>query len=214
MDIIFIRHGQSVGNIKGVLCGCVDYPLTKNGKAQGKIVCDYIFNNYKVCAIYSSKLKRAKQTIKHLSKLTKIKNIPLKEFNEMFCGLWENKTVEFLDREYKDLYSLWRDDIGMTNPVGGETWDIVLERAFNGIKIIAKDCKEKDGVAVVATHGGIIRALETHLKGLDKSMMKTIPWVSNCSITTIRVDGDDIKLIRSGYDEYLGKNKTFVPKGL
>lgn len=214
LEILLIRHGQSEGNLKGVFSGSYDYSLTENGIKQGNVVCEYIANNYKVAGVYSSKLKRAMQTVDLLSERTGVKNKPLKYFNELYGGKWENQSIEAIQSKYANEYKTWAENIGLATPTKGETWNSILKRAIKGLKYIAKDCKDKDGVAVVGTHGGIIRALEVYLKGLPLEKMQEIPWVSNCSITTIEYDGKNFSLKEVGKDDFLGNNKTFVPKGL
>ena len=67
VKIILIRHGYSQGNAFGkAFCGQTDLPLTDIGFKQAKEVCDYVFNNYKVDAIYSSNLSRAFLSIQFL----------------------------------------------------------------------------------------------------------------------------------------------------
>ena len=72
MKILIIRHGQSTGNIEGRYTGYTDVPLTDLGVAQGKILCKHLIENYNIDAIYTSKLTRAKDTIKDLVQNLKI----------------------------------------------------------------------------------------------------------------------------------------------
>jgi len=63
MDIYLVRHGENIDNAAGVLNGRRDLPLTELGKKQAATVAATLANEIKkVDAIYSSPLKRARQT--------------------------------------------------------------------------------------------------------------------------------------------------------
>lgn len=212
-EIILIRHGQSTGNVKGVM-SAPSYKLTKFGYDQGKVVCEYIYKTYKVGAVYSSRYIRARQTAEPLEKLTGLKSKAKKEFNELNVGKWNGKSIEYMKKKYPEEFAVWQSDIGVAHPPKGETWDLMLKRVLNGLYDVLNECKDKEGVIVIATHAGVIRLLQNYLMGFDNTNLKNMSWVSNCSITTVTYDGKELKLKEVGYDEYLGENKTFVPKGL
>lgn len=209
-----IRHGQSEGNIKKVFCGRVDYPLTETGREQGDIVCEYVYANYKVCAIYASELTRAQQTVKRLSELTGIPVSVKSQFNELFGGKWEDETVPYIAEHYPADFKVWEENVGAARPTGGESFKELADRAMQGLKVIAEECEKRDGVAVVATHGGVIRAIQCLLSGFPLSEMKNVPWVNNSSITEVKVDGEKYVLGKIGYDEFLGDKRTKMFMGL
>ena len=212
--ILFIRHGQSLGNVKCVFCGRMDYPLTDAGKTQGAAACEFVFSNYKVCALYSSELTRAKQTLERLSELSGLPLVVKSAFNELYGGLWEDKTVPEIAKNYPQDFSVWEKNIGEAVPTGGESFPQLIERAKKGLCEIADECKGKDGVAVVATHGGVIRALQCVLNGLPLSEMKNIPWVSNASVTCAGFDNGRFSIDMNYRDDFLGDKKTVMFMGL
>ena len=62
MKIYIIRHGQDDASVRG---GWSDTPLTAFGIQQSNKLADELFQNqseYNICKIYSSDLKRARQT--------------------------------------------------------------------------------------------------------------------------------------------------------
>lgn len=214
MRILLIRHGQSEGNIKKVFCGKIDFPLTEKGKEQGAVACEYIYANYKVCAIYASELTRARQTVKRLSELTGIPVSIKPQFNELFGGKWENETVPYIAEHYPEDFKVWEENVGEARPTGGESFKELADRAFKGLRTVVEECGEKDGVAVVATHGGVIRTIQCLLSGLPLSEMKNIPWVNNSSITEIKYADGKFVLGKIGYDEFLGEKRTAMFMGL
>ena len=87
MKLILVRHGQSKANEKRENQGSknkwLDTPLTKKGKDQAKKVAERL-KNENFTAIFCSKLKRAKQTAKQISKYHKTKIIYDPRLNEKF----------------------------------------------------------------------------------------------------------------------------------
>ena len=214
LKILLIRHGQSDGNVKCVFCGKVNYPLTETGVEQGAAVCDYIFSEYRVCAVYSSELSRARQTVERLSALTGLPVVAKPQFNEIDGGKWEDKTVPFIAEHYPEDFKKWEENIGEARPTGGEDFSSLAQRAIEGLGEVVKECDGKTGVAVVATHGGVIRALQCVLSGKPLSEMKNIGWVSNASVTAVVWDGKNYSIDEKCYDGYLGEKRTVMFMGL
>jgi broad specificity phosphatase PhoE len=82
MRLILIRHGESKANAKGIRQGQdLDSPLSRNGKRQAKKLAKRL-KDEKIDAIYSSDLKRAKQTAKFIAKSHRLKIIFDKRLRE------------------------------------------------------------------------------------------------------------------------------------
>ena len=67
----FVRHGQTVWNVEGKICGATDIALTELGHEQAiatgkKILEDHIYAD----EILYSPLMRAADTAKHISEVT------------------------------------------------------------------------------------------------------------------------------------------------
>ena len=65
--LIFIRHGQSMGNFHHLFLGHTDLDLSELGYQQAELACRYVFENYEVSSIYASDLSRAYETVKPLA---------------------------------------------------------------------------------------------------------------------------------------------------
>lgn len=61
MKIYFIRHGQTDWNKKGIFQGQEDIELNDTGREEAR-VCGGAFHNIKIKRVFSSSLKRAKET--------------------------------------------------------------------------------------------------------------------------------------------------------
>ena len=136
------------------------------------------------------------------------------QFNELFGGKWENETVPYIAEHYPEDFKMWEENVGEARPTGGESFKELADRAFKGLRAVVEECGEKDGVAVVATHGGVIRTIQSLLSGLPLSEMKNVPWVNNSSITEIKYADGKFVLGKIGYDEFLGEKRTAMFMGL
>ena len=64
--IIFVRHGQSEGNLVRSFLGHTDLPLTELGHKQAEATAEYL-KDTDIDIIYASDLKRAWQTAEHIA---------------------------------------------------------------------------------------------------------------------------------------------------
>lgn len=64
MKLLIIRHGQTDGNVKGLVQGAgLDLPLNETGRAQAAAAAEKLLSLY-LPVIYSSTMLRARQTAK------------------------------------------------------------------------------------------------------------------------------------------------------
>ena len=61
MKLFMVRHGQTTGNVAGLIYGQVDYPLTQKGRDQAAAIRP-VLDKYKFDRVYSSDLSRAIET--------------------------------------------------------------------------------------------------------------------------------------------------------
>ncbi len=181
--LIFVRHGQSLGNAKCEFLGHTDLDLSELGYAQASRTAEYIKENFKLDKIYSSDLQRAYNTAKATDNLFHLGITKDKSLREIYAGEWEKKTFSQLAEEYRDDYSKWLNDIGNACCTGGETIAELQKRALAAVTKIAE---ENDGKTVlIATHATFIRVLECIWRGAELDKMKDFPWVKNASVSVV-----------------------------
>lgn len=209
---IIVRHGNSASNVDKTYTGHIDSPLSEVGKLQAQRVCEYLFENFKIDSIYSSDLIRAIDTVAPLAKKLKKEIITDVELRELYGGKWEGlKFLDLPDLFPKD-YKVWVENVGFARPTGGESYPELQARAVHAIKKIAK---EQDGkTVVVSTHGGLIRALQCAVCGVDLSEMQNVPYVVNASISTFLCGGENFTNGVFDFNEYLEGLYTSMPKGI
>ena len=209
--LLILRHGFTYTNQEHILAGHTNSPLTEHGKAQGKLACQYIYDNYKVDAIYSSDLIRAETTVSTLSELTGLPINKRKELREMHCGVWENVKISILQEKYGEQLKRWSANDDTATPENGESWSEVQKRAVSALEEIAKFNDGK--TVVIATHGAVIKTLMRHFLKLNGCDSANIPYAPNASLTVAKYDGNDFTF-ECIIDEYLGALKTEMPKGI
>ncbi|MGN1093907.1 MAG: histidine phosphatase family protein, partial [Candidatus Neoclostridium sp.] len=119
--VLLIRHGFSVTNQRGIFTGQTDVALDEIGVKQALLTADFVFDRYDVDEIYSSDLIRALDTAAPLAEKTGKTIIKDARLREIYGGVWEGKKVEDIIRVYPDEYHIWKINIGIGRPVGGES---------------------------------------------------------------------------------------------
>ena len=210
--LLIIRHGYSKSNEQGYFTGQTDIPLSTLGLEQAEQTARYLHENYKIDFLYSSPLQRAFHTALPISKLFNLPIYIQEDFKEINGGDWEEKTPEQILQLYKDDYTLWLNNIGIARCTNGESMKDVQIRVA---KALEKLGKIHDGSTVaIATHAGVIRALQCFLQKLPLSEMKNIPWVDNASISIVTYDSGDFITQQIGFNQHLATIKPNLAKNI
>ena len=204
--LIFIRHGQSVGNLTGRYLGHYDGALTDLGREQARLAADY-FRDTKIDAAYASDLSRAYETGSIIAAPHGLVPIPDIALREISAGKWENMEFTRIEELYPEDWRVWRDDAFSSRPTGGESVMELYERVTSEVWRIAAENRGK--TVLVATHATPIRALKREWSEMGQSDAEK-KWVGNASATTADYDTDNhtVKVIRVSDESYLGKLST------
>jgi probable phosphoglycerate mutase len=141
-NVIFVRHGQSEGNLLRVFLGHTDRNLTQLGEMQAKKTAEFL-KDRKIDRIYSSDLKRAFNTAKPLADLKGIDIIKTEELREIFAGYWENISINDIKEKYVQSYNTWMSNIGRARLDGGESVIELQERIKNEVMRIVSENDNK-----------------------------------------------------------------------
>ena len=144
MILLVIRHGESEADVLDVHEGRADFELTERGHEQAIAMAKYVAENYRLTRIYSSTLKRAAQTARHLSDETGIAiefDQDLMEFNN---GLLAGLSHEDADRLYPYV-----ENLPIDQAVYGQ--ESKVEFRNRAVNVLQK--------ALSATHGGMVNQL-------------------------------------------------------
>ncbi|HVO94802.1 MAG TPA: histidine phosphatase family protein [Terriglobales bacterium] len=135
----FLRHGETESNVRRIVAGSLDVPLTEVGHAQARAAA-LLLKDRGVTEIYSSALRRARDTADCVAALL---HLPVR----VIPGLVERRwgVLEGQPRELRVP--------GMT-PLGAETPEEFSERVMRAFAEI-----EAEGVPLVVAHSGVFRTL-------------------------------------------------------
>jgi len=207
--LIFVRHGESGANGKGFFAGQLDIDLSARGRQQAELTAQYIRSRAQVDAIYASDLLRAYHTAAPIAQACDVEIIKTEQLREIYAGEWQGLHFDELQVQYADSYGIWLQDIGRAHPVNGESVAALSERIWCCVNGILQ--KEQGKTAVIVTHATPLRTLLCRLKGMTLDQMKAVPWVSNASVTVVRVEDGIWHLEEIGADAHLSQLKTQFP---
>lgn len=154
MRILLIRHGESEADILNVHEGRADFSLTSKGREQAKAMAAWIHSNYQLNKIYSSTLKRARETAEYLA-------------NEFHQGMIEDELL--MEFNNGDIAGLSREEASVRFP---EIKNLPIHEAvyhqesklyfrYRADVMLSKllSSHQEDETIAVVTHGGMINQL-------------------------------------------------------
>ncbi len=206
--IIFIRHGQSLGNLTKTFLGNTDIDLSPLGYRQAECTANYL-KDIHIDKVYSSDLIRAYNTCNEYLKLSGKSAEKTKALREIYVGLWENRKFDDLQTEFNSTYSVWLNDLGSAEPDGGESVAELQKRAIDFVTAVAN---ENDGKTIALfTHATFIRAFFTFAYKKDLSFMKELKWATNASVSSVEYSNGKFAVLEYGNDSFLNELKTYLP---
>ena len=203
--IYFVRHGQSMANLRKRVAGTFDLGLTKTGLKQGKAVAKY-FKNKKIDAVYSSHLPRAETTAMFTAKqkglaLNIEKDLMEFNFGSFYEGMVDVKAFRHDPQLFRKLLHS-TEFVNCVFPEDGETVLGCCERMYKAIRSIG--AKHSGQTVVVVGHSCALRFFLAYVKnGYSLDGAKTNSPTNNASITTLEVEGDEVKIVEVGYVGHL-----------
>ncbi|MEJ2888021.1 histidine phosphatase family protein [Actinomycetospora aeridis] len=147
--LTLVRHGQSEGNARGVMCGRSDTPLTETGRRQARALAAGL---PRPTRLVSSPLLRARQTAALLGGDLDLDVECDPRWTEMDYGDLDGQPMTALDG---DAWRAWRADPEHV-PAGGESLVAVRARVAAACAELAAEAAV--GEVVVVSHVSPIKA--------------------------------------------------------
>ncbi len=200
--LILVRHGESAANVKNVIAGHLDVPLTPIGLEQAEQTAAHLSTAH-IDAVYSSDLLRALHTaIPHAARrgLTVITDPELREIR---CGSWEGKSREYLEENEAEAYinGFRHHYFHFAMPEGESEAECRL-RFYNAVLRIAKENADK--TVLIVSHGAVIRSFWAEICGFtaDEADEKQ-DYPSNASYSVAEFDGERFIPVEFSHDSHL-----------
>jgi len=189
-EVVLLRHAHSTANLKGILAGRDNrVGLSPRGKIEAGEVAD-LLKSGNFDAIYSSPLRRCKETIAPLLALKKQKVEFLDGLLEMEYGRWSGKSLSLLAKE-----ELWKAIQSRPSTVrfpGGESFSEMSLRANQAVMAKAMG----NSRILIVSHGDVIKSIVAFHLGLALDLFQRIS-IDPASITTIRLPNSQVIQVNS-----------------
>jgi glucosyl-3-phosphoglycerate phosphatase len=166
------RHGRTSWNAQKLFQGQTDIPLDDVGTAQAARAAA-LLSALKPDAIVTSDLSRAAQTAEALAEITGLTPVADAGLRERTAGEWEG-----LNRE--EIIARWPEQYSRFEVPGGEDMAEVGVRVVAAVQRGLADLPE-DGLLVVVSHGGALRAGIIAMLGLPPEHREALGPLGNCS---------------------------------
>ena len=183
MLLYLVRHGESTYNAEGRIQGQSDAPLSELGHRQSRAVAESLAA-LPIDALYSSPLRRARQTADPIAARLKLSVHEDRRLMELDAGEFEGRLRSELADAYPAELARWLSgDEDFAIP-GGESRRQLAERGSAVLRDIAAAGHRQ---VVVVTHGGLLSATLRSLLNLPEPLP---PFAfQNGSITRVAADG-------------------------
>ena len=203
--LLLARHGETDWNRARRWQGHADRPLTDLGRAQAAALGDRLAD-IALDAVYSSDLRRARETAEAVALPHGLDVIELPELREVDVGSWEGLTRDEAESRFPDGFRRWL--AGGTGWEDGETYAEMSRRVLAVVERIASD--HEGGRILIVSHGGPIRAIHGAALGMDVEAYRRIrPVEPNARLSAVWVeDGRLTELCPAGQiDELLERDQ-------
>jgi broad specificity phosphatase PhoE len=163
-EFIFVRHGQTIFNVKKAFVGISDDPLNEKGRQQAHKTGQYLASNkFEFDIGFTSPLSRARETAEIIQQYIpfQLQLEPL--LRERNYGIFEGRTVDDLKQNESEFFAQYQSDKANTTILNGESIrpveDRIKELFWNRIP---KDFPNSKRIICI-THQNPIRAFKVLL---------------------------------------------------
>ena len=198
--ILLARHGESDWNAEKRWQGHADRRLTERGRGQARALAERLAD-IDLDAVYSSDLRRARETADAVAGAKGLEVHALPELREVDVGSWSGLTRLEAKERFPDDYGRWLD--GGHGWPDGETYEEMMERIFGAVRRIVAE--HPDERVLIVAHGGPIRAIHAHALGMDVHAYRRMrPVEPNARLSAVCAeDGRLTRVCRGGEIEDL-----------
>ena len=199
--LIFVRHGQSIGNLNHRLLGFMDLDLSELGYRQAEISADALAD-VEIDAFYSSDLKRAYHTALAHAKRRGKDVTQDDRLREMFLGEMEYADIAYLRSVNDPQFLTFLNRFGYFHPNGGESAVELAERIYSATLDIAK--KNEGKTVLIGCHGAAIRVLFGKLLGYTKDeVSEKLNFPLNASISIVKYKDSSLIPVEFSRDAHI-----------
>lgn len=192
-EIFLVRHGETASNLKAMLNGRTDTPLTETGRRQALCIAERLAREVPLAGLYSSPLQRALHTAEAIGARVDLRPQPRPDLMEFNFGDFEGYTLDTIARDHPEIMARILDfsDVDSAFP-NGESRRQFQERVHGVLEdLLMRHAGER---VVVVSHGAVIASAIAQLTGANPHDWR--PYlVRNCSLTHLVCNGDVVEMV-------------------
>jgi len=195
--VVLLRHGETDWNRTGRSQGWAPVPLNDRGREQARAVRDRLAARYDIDRIVASDLVRARETAAIVAETVDAPVTHDRTWRERHLGVLQGLLGEELyDRFPEFALSEGGRAAAERTPESGESFVATSDRVAAGWTELTAG---NGGTVLLVTHGGVIKLVLGHLKGLDVPTAILEQSQDNCAVTEISPPGDIVRENETAY---------------
>ena len=188
MELVFVRHGESQGNVERRLQGHADYHLSALGREQASHVALWLKSRKIIFhRVYTSPLLRASETAEIITtELGLGPAQPDDDLREVDAGSLQGLNLSEIQAEHPSFLGRGLEGLGDFSEFGGESYDDLQARCARlSEKYLLRHKENRERMLIVA-HGGI------NFQFVKSLICSPVPRVAilrmgNCTATMVRM---------------------------
>ena len=208
--LLFVRHGETVGNLEQIAHGQSESPLNERGIRQARITAQMLQDwERDYHRVYTSPLSRAQQTGQHIARSL---GLPIDTHDDLIegsLGDWEGVTYQELDDLGFIRHSIRDDDFSGHS---GESPNQLGHRVARAVREIRD--RHPDENIILVSHGAAIAHLIARLLDTRPAFGHQY-LMHNSAITELAFSDDSVKpeLSTLNFHEHLPEDLKIDPTG-
>lgn len=193
IDLILVRHGESVWHADNRYAGSSDIALTPRGYADAEILAQWA-RGAKLDGLWTSPLSRTLETAAAVTRTTGLHPQIDARLREIDFGQGEGHTKTEMQQLFPDSLNAFQSDPVNHHLPGGEDPREAVTRALDCFHAIEQ--LYPNGRVLVIAHNTLIRLALCSLLGIPLERYRSVlPGLRNCTLTEVRLDGDEASLL-------------------
>jgi len=171
MRLIVVRHGETLWNRENRVLGHTEIELTERGRKQAQRLA-LALKDEKVTAIYSSPLRRARETADKIARVHNMGVVTDDALKELDAGELDGLTFNEVMERYGDFLKEWMEDAPSLRMPGGESLAELYDRTWAALERIVS--QHPDGAVILVSHSFAIMSIISRALGMSLSNFRRL----------------------------------------
>jgi broad specificity phosphatase PhoE len=187
--ILLLRHGETALNRSGALRGLLDVQLSSHGDEEARRLAARVTEEYEVAGIFSSPLRRARQTADPIARRVGIAVEIDERLRDIDYGPWAGRELETLSADERAEFHRWARDPEV-NLSGAEPPATVQIRAVSALEEVARG---NEATVAIVTHDAVLQLILCRLLSIDLRSYRGLTF-HTASLTEIEHAGEGFRV--------------------